>query len=83
MGSIQAPTAEDKSELCGRIYEAVDIVSAIEQGYVKTMDDLLVMLKQRSENFSKVMECGKWVHDDNSCLDCSATLELDTKSRLD
>lgn len=76
------PDENDKHEIAGRMYEAVDLQIAIENGNLKTVADVLKTVKQASEGLSKVLNCSKWVYNDNCCLDIQATLNQEQRFEL-
>lgn len=69
------PSETEKYEMAGRMYEAYDIVHAIESGQFQTLDELLLFVKTSATNLSKVLECDKWVYS-GCCLDIMASIEL-------
>ncbi|NDY73075.1 hypothetical protein DO021_15440 [Desulfobacter hydrogenophilus] len=69
------PDENSMNEIAGRVYEAIDIQRGIEEGNLKTIDDVLKFVKQSSERLSRVLKCSQWIYNDNCCLDVKKTLE--------
>lgn len=72
---LRAPEADDKSEMAGRIYEACDLKIAIEEGHLKTIEDVLAWAKESVAGMQKLMELPVWVISENACVDIRASVE--------
>lgn len=73
---IYTPDETSKHEMAGRMYEAIDIQLAIEQGHLKTVDDILNRLKDQSQLISQVLRADTWVStEDRVHLDLVETIK--------
>ncbi|HAT2580525.1 TPA: hypothetical protein I8273_004420 [Aeromonas hydrophila] len=71
---LKTPGADDKCEIAGRIYESCDLQIAIENGYLKTMDDVLAWAKKEQAGLSELMKLPVWVINDEACVDINASI---------
>ncbi|MGK3116037.1 hypothetical protein [Candidatus Pantoea formicae] len=69
-----APSETDKHEIAGRMYEASDIARAIEDGQVKTIEEVLTLVKTSAVNLGKVLDCDEWVYSD-CCLNINESIK--------
>ncbi|EGU3395827.1 hypothetical protein H3J60_004555 [Salmonella enterica] len=69
-----APSESDKHEIAGRMYQALDIARAIEDGQVKSIEEVLTLVKTSAVNLSKVLDCDKWVYSD-CCLNINESIK--------
>lgn len=70
-----SPSETDKHEIAGRMYQALDIARAIEDGQIKTVEEVLTLVKTSAVNFGNVLECDKWVYSD-CCLDINESIKV-------
>lgn len=77
---LRKPEADDKSEIAGRIYEAFDLQIAIENGHLKTIDDVLAWTKEAASGLQALMELPVWVINDNACVDINASIDHNATS---
>ncbi|RCW64021.1 hypothetical protein DET61_11662 [Marinobacter nauticus] len=73
---IYTPDETEKHEMAGRMYEAVDLQLAIENGHFNSVEEILERLKLNADRLSKVLKLDTWVSsDDRLCLDLVETIQ--------
>lgn len=76
MSRSVVPDNEDKREMAGRMYEALDIARAIESGQLNTLNEVLTALNQSADSLNKLLKCEIWIVGDNSCVDIPASMSI-------
>jgi hypothetical protein len=72
---VYAPDETDKHEMAGRMYEAVDLQCAIENGHLNSIEEILGRLKLDADRLSEVLKLDTWVSsEDRLCLDLVDTI---------
>lgn len=72
---VYTPDETERHEMAGRMYEAVDIQLAIENGDLVTVDEILARLKRDSNQLSQVLKLDTWISsEDRLCLDLPETI---------
>lgn len=76
MSRLNVPDDSDRAELVGRMYESIDLETAIRDGRFTSMDELADHLKDQSELMSRALQCRTWVMnpDQPACLDLKRTV---------
>lgn len=70
------PDEAEKHEMAGRMYEAVDLQLAIENGHLNSVEDILARPKLNADRLSKVLKLDTWVSsEDRLCLDLVETIQ--------
>ena len=73
---IYTPDETEKHEMAGRMYEAVDLQLAIENGHFNSVEEILERLKLNADRLSKVLKLDTWVSsEDRLCLDLVETIQ--------
>lgn len=72
---VYTPDETDKHEMAGRMYEAMDIQLAIENGHLTSVDEIIARLNRDSNQLSQVLKLDTWVSsEDRLCLDLPETI---------
>lgn len=72
---VYTPDETDRHEMAGRMYAAIDIQLAIENGHLTSVDEILAQLKRDSNQLSQVLKIDTWVSSkDRLCLDLTETI---------
>ena len=72
---LKTPEANDKTEIAGRFYQAMDLKLAIEGGHLKNIDDVLAWAKGNAAELDALMQLPVWVINDNACVDFKASIK--------
>lgn len=73
---VYTPDETDKHEMAGRMYEAVDLQRAIENGHLNSVDEILQRLRLNADRLSEVLKLDTWMSsEDRLCLDLVETIQ--------
>lgn len=67
------PDETDKHEIAGRMYEATDLLMAIENGSLTSIDEIKARLSDSSRKMGEVLKLDTWVYSD-CYLDLNETI---------
>ena len=83
MSRLNVPDESDRAELAGRMYESIDLETAIRDGRFASMDELADHLKDQSELMRQVLRCRMWVMnpDQPAFLDLKRTVARSRPSK--
>jgi hypothetical protein len=75
MGDLKSKTPDeaDKHEIAGRMYEATDLLMAIENGSLTSIDEIKARLSDSSRKMGEVLKLDTWVYS-GCCLDLNETI---------
>ncbi|WP_162622735.1 hypothetical protein [Salinisphaera orenii] len=76
MSRLNVPDEWDRAELTGRMYEAIDLETAIRDGRFASLNELADCLADQSKLMNPALRCHIWVmHADKpGCLDLNRTI---------
>jgi hypothetical protein len=70
------PDREDLREIAGRLFEATDLVKAIESGHLHTVEEVLAWAKASVSDLQAVLNRPQWIVNDSCCVDIQASIGL-------
>lgn len=72
--NLKIPNENDKHEMAGRMYEALDIQRAIESGQLNAIEDVLQAVKRSAASLDSLLKAEAWVVNESGCCDIPASI---------